>query len=120
MPRTTSSRVIPLHSNPHYQCLISSFSTTAQTQHDAVTLKDHYGLYIDGQFQPSTPNSESFSVENPATKQPLCTVTSAQPQDVAFAIDCAHNAFTDGRWSRKDVRGTIIPLVFYSVLELSH
>ncbi|TFK43675.1 aldehyde dehydrogenase [Crucibulum laeve] len=43
---------------------------------------------------------EEFTVSNPATGETLCTVASASPEDVAFAIDNAQAAFDSGVWSK--------------------
>lgn len=108
-------RSIPHKFRPFPYNQHAPFST--QLHQHKLTLKDHYGLFIDGQFQ-SAPNSDSFSVENPATKEILCTVTSAQPEDVALAIDCAHNAFMDGRWRKRDIRGYHCMLSFYLIFDI--
>ena len=80
----------------------ASYSNTHHQQQQ-ISLRDNYGLFINGKFQPSADNS-AFDVEDPATGLTLCTVSSAQPSDINFAIRSASESFKDGRWRCLDIR----------------
>jgi betaine-aldehyde dehydrogenase len=58
-----------------------------------------YKLWINGQWADSR-DGVPMAVENPATGQPLASVTNAGRADVDAAVQAAHTAFYDGRWSR--------------------
>eukprot|EP01083_Nonionella_stella_P037487 102199_1 len=95
----TAQRIIPTCSHFCYQRLLYS----SQQNQLKLPLKHNYGLFINGKFEPSSSKS-TFDVENPATGDILCTVSSAQPDDVERAIQCAHESYQDGRWRNKDIR----------------
>ncbi|MBI5157896.1 MAG: gamma-aminobutyraldehyde dehydrogenase [Acidimicrobiia bacterium] len=56
-------------------------------------------LWIDGQWSESSGGGVT-DVENPATEEVVDQVTEASPVDVDRAVEAAHAAFYDGRWSR--------------------
>lgn len=56
-------------------------------------------LWINGAWTPSEGGS-SMTIENPATGETLAEVTLATRADVNRAVQAAHTAFYDGRWSR--------------------
>ncbi len=58
-----------------------------------------YKLWIGGQWVDST-GGKTMTVEDPATGQPLAQVIDASRDDVDRAVQAAHEAFYDGRWSR--------------------
>jgi aldehyde dehydrogenase (NAD+) len=60
-----------------------------------VTLRPHYGLFIDGRFV-DTQGGRSFTTVNPATEEQLAEVTEASPDDVDLAVQAARRAFEDG------------------------
>jgi aldehyde dehydrogenase (NAD+) len=55
---------------------------------DIVTLKERYGLFINGRFVPAT-GGDTFVSIDPATEQPLAKVARATPADVDKAVDAA-------------------------------
>ena len=55
--------------------------------------------FIDGSFRPAI-SGKTFETTNPATGKVLAKVASCGPEDVAFAVQKARDAFEDGRWSR--------------------
>ncbi len=57
----------------------------------------HYKLYINGEFVDSK-SKKYFETLNPSTEKPWATVSSAQKEDVNYAIESAYNAF-NGEWS---------------------
>ncbi len=56
-------------------------------------------LWIDGMWRNSEGGGIS-DVENPATEEVVDQVTEASSTDVDRAVEAAHTAFYDGRWSR--------------------
>ncbi len=58
-----------------------------------------YNLWIDGGWVQGS-NPALMQIENPATGQPLAEVYDASRADVDRAVQAAHAAFYDGRWSR--------------------
>lgn len=58
-----------------------------------------YKLWIDGRWADSQGGSR-MAVENPATGQVIAEVIDASPADVDAAVQAAHRAFYDGRWSQ--------------------
>ncbi len=58
-----------------------------------------YKLWIGGRWVDST-GGKTMTVEDPATGQPLAQVIDASRDDVDRAVQAAHEAFYDGRWSR--------------------
>ncbi|MGA7834755.1 MAG: aldehyde dehydrogenase family protein [Acidimicrobiales bacterium] len=61
-------------------------------------LRDHYGLFIDGEFTDST-RHESFATLNPATEEPLANVAQASSDDVDRAVAAARHAY-ESVWSK--------------------
>jgi betaine-aldehyde dehydrogenase len=59
-----------------------------------------YRLWIDGQWQDSRGGGRR-AIENPATGETVAEVSEATAQDVDAAVQAAHTAFYDGRWSKK-------------------
>lgn len=58
-----------------------------------------YKLWIDGRWQDPVEGG-TRAIENPATGMPLATVAEATAADVDKAVQAAHKAFYDGRWSK--------------------
>jgi betaine-aldehyde dehydrogenase len=58
-----------------------------------------YKLWIDGRWADSQGGSR-MAVENPATGQVIAEVIDASRADVDTAVQAAHRAFYDGRWSQ--------------------
>jgi len=56
-------------------------------------------LWIDGQWADSN-GGKLMSIENPATGEKIADVVDASRADVDAAVQAAHRAFYDGRWSR--------------------
>lgn len=59
-----------------------------------------YQLWINGQWTPAQANGR-MAIENPATGEVIAQVSEAGPADVDRAVQAAHTAFYDGRWSRR-------------------
>lgn len=59
-----------------------------------------YKLWINGQWVESQGGGRT-PVLNPATGQEIATAVDASRADVDAAVEAAHRAFYDGRWSRK-------------------
>jgi betaine-aldehyde dehydrogenase len=59
-----------------------------------------YKLWINGQWTDSQGGGR-LSIENPATCEGLAEVIEASREDVDAAVQAAHSAFSDGRWSKK-------------------
>ena len=59
----------------------------------------NYKLWIDGKWTDSKGGTET-NIENPATGETIGQVLNATRADVDAAVQAAHNAFYDGRWSR--------------------
>eukprot|EP01084_Bolivina_argentea_P239486 402533_1 len=79
--------------------------TSKLTQKDEfkLSLKDEYGLFINGKFESSSDGS-TFEIENPANGNILCKCANAQPNDVNKAINYAYESYMDGRWKNMDIR----------------
>ena len=58
---------------------------------DIVTLREQYGLFINGRFVPAT-GGDTFVSIDPATEQPLARVARATPADVDKAVRAARRA----------------------------
>ncbi len=58
-----------------------------------------YKLWIDGRWVDSN-GGKPMSVEDPATGKPIADVVDASRTDVDAAVQAAHRAFYDGRWSK--------------------
>jgi betaine-aldehyde dehydrogenase len=56
-------------------------------------------LWINGQWAASL-DGTALSIENPATGETIAEVVNAGSADVNAAVQAAHTAFYDGRWSR--------------------
>lgn len=59
-----------------------------------------YDLWIDGAWSKSLA-SAVMDIENPATGAVIASVPDANAGDVDRAVQAAHEAFVDGRWSRR-------------------
>src|SRR5437667_8374164 len=57
-------------------------------------------LWIDGQWVESKGGGKT-RVDNPATGEKIADVADASREDVDRAVQAAHNAFYDGRWSKQ-------------------
>ncbi len=58
-----------------------------------------YKLWIDGRWQDSQ-GGKMMTIENPATGKPIAEVVDSSRVDVDRAVQAAHTAFYDGRWSK--------------------
>lgn len=58
-----------------------------------------FNLWINGQWMPSQ-GGGVLAVENPATGEVIAEVPDASRADVDRAVQAAHKAFYDGRWSK--------------------
>jgi betaine-aldehyde dehydrogenase len=58
-----------------------------------------YALWIDGRWQNPVANG-TRAIENPANGETVATVAEATSADVDKAVQAAHHAFYDGRWSK--------------------
>lgn len=58
-----------------------------------------YKLWINGEWQDSD-GGQVVDIENPANEETIAQVTEATRADVDRAVQAAHDAFYDGRWSR--------------------
>jgi aldehyde dehydrogenase (NAD+) len=58
---------------------------------DIVTLKERYGLFINGRFVPAT-GGDTFVSIDPSTEQPLAKVARATEADVDKAVHAARRA----------------------------
>ncbi|MDW5500430.1 aldehyde dehydrogenase family protein [Pseudomonas lundensis] len=63
-------------------------------------LDRHHGLYIDGQWCEASAEGR-LAVYNPATGQQISSTADANAQDVARAVQSAHQAFTSGVWAQR-------------------
>jgi aldehyde dehydrogenase (NAD+) len=64
----------------------------APESRDIVTIRDSYGLFIDGEFGPPADGGQ-FATVNPATEETLATVAQAAAADVDRAVAAARTAF---------------------------
>lgn len=63
-----------------------------------ISLKEHYGVFINGEFQ--TPDhGNRFQSINPATGEVLADITESSSQEVEQAVAAARAAY-DGEWSK--------------------
>src|SRR6266576_3505933 len=62
-----------------------------------VSLRESYGLFIDGEFTPGV-DGRAFKTISPATEEVLAEVTEAGPDDVDRAVTAAHKAY-EHTWS---------------------
>jgi aldehyde dehydrogenase (NAD+) len=69
----------------------------APESRDVVALRESYGLFIDGDFVPSTGDGV-FKTISPATEEVLAEVTEASPADVDRAVSAARRAY-EQTWS---------------------
>ncbi|MFZ2878275.1 MAG: gamma-aminobutyraldehyde dehydrogenase [Phototrophicaceae bacterium] len=58
-----------------------------------------FKLWIDGRWQDAADGARR-NIEDPATGKTIATVSEAGRADVDRAVQAAHNAFYDGRWSK--------------------
>jgi aldehyde dehydrogenase (NAD+) len=70
----------------------------APESRDIVSLRESYGLFIDGEFSPGA-DGRAFKTISPATEEVLAEVTEAGPADVDRAVTAARKAY-DHTWSR--------------------
>ncbi|WP_419246559.1 aldehyde dehydrogenase family protein [Serratia sp. NFX21] len=63
-------------------------------------LDRHHGLYIDGQWCESSAEHR-LVVFNPADGKQISSTADANAQDVARAVQSAHQAFTSGVWAQR-------------------
>ena len=63
-----------------------------------VSLRESYGLFIDGKFTPGV-DGRAFKTISPATEEVLAEVTEAGPADVDRAVSAARQAY-EQTWSR--------------------
>src|SRR4029079_8184608 len=68
----------------------------APESRDVVTLKEHYGLFINGKDVPAS-DGQVFTPVNPATEEPLTEVARATAADMDKAVRAARTAFRS-RW----------------------
>lgn len=68
------------------------------------------GLFINNEFRPSKTGSE-FTTPNPATGEPLATLSAASPEDVDEAVAAARKAFTTV-WGKKSKPSQRAELLF--------
>lgn len=59
-----------------------------------ISLQQEYGLFIDGEFQPSA-SAEQFDTVNPATEAVLARIALAGQQDIERAVAAARKASTE-------------------------
>ena len=69
----------------------------APESRDVVTLRESYGLFIDGDFVPGLGDGV-FKTISPATEEVLAEVTEASPADVDRAVSAARRAY-EQTWS---------------------
>ncbi|GAA2005291.1 aldehyde dehydrogenase family protein [Microbacterium ulmi] len=69
----------------------------APESRSVLTLRDEYGLFIDGDFRPGT--GEAFATISPADESHIATVASASPADVDAAVAAARRAY-EKTWSK--------------------
>ena len=69
----------------------------APESRSVVSLKESYGLFIDGKFTDTT-DGRTFKTISPATEEVLAEVTEAGPADVDRAVDAARKAY-EQTWS---------------------
>src|SRR5829696_4344576 len=70
----------------------------APESRDVVTLRERYGLFINGREVPAR-SGESFADVNPATEEILARVAKGGPEDVDLAVKGARTAFRR-RWGQ--------------------
>ncbi len=68
-----------------------------------------YKLWIDGRWQDPAEGG-TRAIENPATGQTIATVADASAADVDKAVQAAHKAFYDGRWSKLTLKERSVAL----------
>ena len=72
--------------------------TPAPESREIVRLQPSYGLFLNGEFVPSS-SGRTFPTYNPATEEPLAEVALAREEDVAAAVNAARAA-EEGAWGR--------------------
>lgn len=65
---------------------------------DHIDLRDHYDLFIGGEFTSSS-GDQRFDTINPATEEKLASMTEANTQDVDRAVAAARASY-DSHWSK--------------------
>jgi aldehyde dehydrogenase (NAD+) len=73
----------------------------------SVTLKDTYGLYINGEFVPAS-DGATFETTNPATGEHLAYCAEATKEDVDAAVKAAWNAYPAWKAVEPSVRAKIL------------
>jgi aldehyde dehydrogenase (NAD+) len=68
---------------------------TAPESRDIVTLREHYGHFVGGEWLEPR---ETYTTISPATEEPLAEVGQATEEEVQLAVQAARAAFDDG-WS---------------------
>jgi aldehyde dehydrogenase (NAD+) len=79
-----------------------------------VSLRDHYGLFIDGSFVDAI-DGATFSTINPATEAPLAMVARGAEADVDLAVRAARRAY-DTHW--RDTPGRVRARYLYRIARL--
>ena len=69
---------------------------------DHISLKDQYGLFINGKFE-SPQTSNYFPSINPANEEHLSMIAEAGEKDINAAVSAARKAF-DGPWSKMSAK----------------
>jgi aldehyde dehydrogenase (NAD+) len=70
----------------------------APESRSVVSLRESYGLFIDGEFGPGK-DGQAFKTISPATEEVLAEVAEAGPADVDRAVTAARHAY-ENTWSR--------------------
>lgn len=66
----------------------------------AHTVREHYGLYINGEWTPPHHESAPIVVVDSTTEQPFLSVPSASEEDISRAVGAARRAFDETDWPR--------------------
>ncbi|BCB02310.1 aldehyde dehydrogenase family protein [Bacillus sp. KH172YL63] len=75
-------------------------STVKEQSFEVLEMKrDHYSLVINGQRMESGAG-ETFTTYNPATGEPIATVSLASVEDAEKAVEAARHAFDYGKWKK--------------------
>ncbi|CCC69212.1 hypothetical protein NCAS_0C02220 [Naumovozyma castellii] len=73
---------------------------------NGITYNQPTGLFINNEFMKSQ-DYKTIKVENPATAEIVCEVSSGTSEDVEYAVESAEHAFNDTDWATQDpkIRG---------------
>jgi aldehyde dehydrogenase (NAD+) len=75
-------------------------STVKEQSFEVLEMKrEHYSLVVNGQRMESE-SGETFTTYNPATGEPIATVSLASVEDAEKAVQAARNAFDHGKWKK--------------------